>query len=74
MARPGTPGTGNGGSGNNLNTPCSSRGHGGPGIVILSVPTAGYPGSAPGASVSTPPATPGQTVLSYTSSGVYTTN
>jgi len=72
MARPGTPGTGNGGSGNNLYTPSSSRGHGGPGIVILSVPTAGYPGSAPGASVSTPPATPGQTILTFVSSGFYT--
>jgi hypothetical protein len=38
----------------------------------MSVPTPNYSGNAPGASVSTPPAAPGQTVLTYTSSGAYT--
>jgi hypothetical protein len=41
-------------------------------VVILAVPTPYYPGSAPGANVSTPPAAPGITVLTYTSSGTYT--
>jgi hypothetical protein len=41
-------------------------------VVILAVPTPNYPGTAPGASVTTPPAAPGKTVLIYTSSGSYT--
>jgi hypothetical protein len=41
-------------------------------VVILAVPTPAYPGSAPGATVSTPPAAPGMTVLTYNSSGTYT--
>lgn len=45
---------------------------GGSGIVIFAVPTPNYPGSAPGATVTTPPAAPGRTVLTYTSSGTYT--
>jgi hypothetical protein len=40
-------------------------------VVIIAVPTPSYPGSAPGASVSTPPAAPGMTVLTYTTSGTY---
>jgi hypothetical protein len=36
------------------------------------VPTPSYPGSAPGATVTTPPATPGQTIITYNSSGTYT--
>jgi hypothetical protein len=47
-------------------------GGGGSGVVILAVPTPRYPGSAPGATVTTPPAAPGMTVLRYTSSGSYT--
>lgn len=35
------------------------------GVVILAVPTPNYPGSAPGATVTTPPAAPGYTVLTY---------
>jgi hypothetical protein len=45
---------------------------GGSGVVILAVPTPNYPGSAPGATVTTPPSAPGMTVLTYTSSGSYT--
>jgi hypothetical protein len=41
-------------------------------VVILAVPTPNYPGSAPGATVTTPPSAPGMTVLTYTSSGSYT--
>jgi hypothetical protein len=33
--------------------------------------TPNYPGSAPGATVTTPPAAPGQTVLIYNSSGTF---
>jgi hypothetical protein len=36
------------------------------------VPTPKYPGSAPGAAVSNPPAAPGMTVLTYTGPGTYT--
>jgi hypothetical protein len=38
------------------------------GAIILAVPTPYYPGSAPGATVTTPPAAPGMTVLTYTTS------
>jgi hypothetical protein len=34
-------------------------------VVILAMPTPGYPGTAPGAIVTTPPAAPGFTVLTY---------
>jgi hypothetical protein len=47
-------------------------GSGGSGRVILSIPTPKYPGSAPGATVTTPPAAPGKTILTFTSSGTYT--
>jgi hypothetical protein len=36
------------------------------------VPTASYPGSAPGAVVSTPSSAPGKTILTYTNSGSFT--
>jgi hypothetical protein len=36
------------------------------------VPTPSYTGIAPGATVTTPAAAPGKTVLTYTSSGSYT--
>jgi hypothetical protein len=45
---------------------------GGSGVVILAVPTPYYPGSAPGAVVTTPPAAPGKTVLTFNSSGTLT--
>jgi hypothetical protein len=47
-------------------------GLGGSGIVILSVPTPSYPGSAPGATVTTPLAAPGKTIITYNTSGTYT--
>jgi hypothetical protein len=59
---------GGGGGGKAL----GSGGLGGSGVVVLAVPTPNYPGSAPGAVVSTPPAAPGMTVLTYTRSGTYT--
>jgi hypothetical protein len=63
QAPAGPAGTGNGGGMFNL---------GAPGTVILAVPTPGYPGSAPpAATVSTPPAAPGQTVITFTSSSPY---
>ena len=61
--------TGGGGGGGTFQSP---GGGGGSGIVILSIPTPRYPGSAPGATVTTPPAAPGKTILTYTSSGTYT--
>jgi len=60
----GTPGKGGGGGGNAT---------GGSGAVILAIPTPFYPGSAPGATVTTPPAAPGRTVLTFNSSGTFTT-
>lgn len=63
----GTPGTGGGGGGANYGQPgLRIGGSGGPGVVILAVPTPNYPGVAPGAAVSNPPAAPGRTVLTYT--------
>jgi hypothetical protein len=47
-------------------------GTGYPGAVILAIPTPQYPGSAPGATVTTPPAAPGMTVITYASPGTYT--
>ena len=64
----GATNSGSGGGGKAL----GSGGLGGSGVVVLAVPTPNYPGSAPGAVVSTPPAAPGMTVLTYTSSGTYT--
>lgn len=60
---PGTPGKGGGGGGAYYRQNGFS---GGSGVVILAVPTPQYPGSAPGATVSTPPSAPGYTVLTYT--------
>jgi hypothetical protein len=66
----GTVNTG-GGAGSGLGGPAGPA-KGGSGIVILAVPTPNYPGSAPGATVTTPPAAPGKTILTYTSSGTFT--
>jgi hypothetical protein len=61
-----------GGAGATRNSPFNQAGgSGGSGIVIISVPTPSYLGPAPGATVTTPPATPGRTILTYTSSGTY---
>jgi hypothetical protein len=68
-ATAGTAGLGGGGGGGYNGG--SSRG-GGSGTVILAIPTPNYPGSAPGATVTTPPAAPGKTVITFTSSGSYT--
>jgi hypothetical protein len=61
----GTPNTGGGGGANSANL------GGGPGVVILAIPTPQYPGSAPGAVVTTPPAALGMTVLTYPGPGSY---
>ena len=63
----GTAGTGGGGGGGGwITAPYSGAGGaGGSGTVILAIPTPNYPGSAPGAIVTTPPAAPGYTVLTY---------
>ena len=64
---------GGGGGGANFFSSPSIPGAGGSGVVLLAVPNAQYPGvSAPGATVTTPPAAPGRTVLTYTSSGTFT--
>jgi hypothetical protein len=68
----GAGGAGTGGGGGGGTSSPGNGGAGGSGVVILAVPTAGYPGSAPGATVSTPGSAPGMTVLKYTSSGSYT--
>jgi len=68
----GIPGTGGGAGGTGSPSGTATGGTGGDGVVILAVPTPFYPGSAPGAAVTTPPAAPGMTVLTYTSSGSYT--
>jgi hypothetical protein len=61
---PGTPNTGGGGA--------AYGSSGGPGIMILAVPVAKYPGSASGATVScAPPAYPGVKLLSYPGPGSY---
>jgi hypothetical protein len=68
-----TPNTGGGGGGGSYGPAGRTvGGAGGSGVVKLAVPTTYYPGSAPGATVSTPPAAPGYTVLTYNSSGTYT--
>jgi hypothetical protein len=59
----GTNGTGSGGGGG---AGTNTGGNGGYGVIKLAIPNAVYPTvSAPGASVSTPPAAPGLTVLTY---------
>ena len=60
-----------GGGGGWSPSPQNMGGAGYQGIILLAIPTPAYPGSAPGASVSTPPSAPGQTVLTYTTSGTY---
>jgi hypothetical protein len=65
-------GSGGGGGGGNGAGASTSGANGGSGVVILAIPTPSYPGSAVGASVTTPPSAPGMTVLTYTTSGTYT--
>jgi hypothetical protein len=71
----GVNGLGSGGSGGTSgsgNPPARVGLTGGSGTVILAVQNSVYPGSAPGAVVSTPPATPGYTIITYTAPGTYT--
>ena len=72
---PGNPGPssyGYGGSGGGQPSGSGVQGSsGGSGVVILSVPTGLYSGIKTGGVTSTPPAAPGQTVITYTSSGTY---
>ena len=70
VGRSGQPGLGGGGGGSRGSG--GLGGSGGDGVIILAMPTANYPGSAPGATVTTPPAAPGKTVVTFTSSGSYT--
>lgn len=64
---------GGGGAGGSSTTGASAAGYsGGGGVVILSVPTGSYSGVKTGGTTSNPPAAPGQTVITYTSSGNYT--
>jgi hypothetical protein len=69
-----TRGSGGGGSAGRVGAPSGAFGAvpGVGGIVILAIPTSLYPGSAPGATVTTPPAAPGKTVITFTSPGSYT--
>jgi hypothetical protein len=66
--QPGVQNTGGGGGGRGVNAP-PTGGSGGSGIVILSMATAQYPGSAPGANVTTSGA---NTIVTFNSSGTYT--
>ena len=69
-----TPGTGGGGGGSTAGWAAGwpPGGAGGSGIIILAISTPNYPGSAPGATVTTPPSAPGYTVLTWTSPGTFT--
>jgi hypothetical protein len=66
-ATAGTPGTGSGGGGGGtIPAGANVGGAGGPGVVVIAIPTAVYPTvSAPGAVVTTSPLAPGFTVLTY---------
>jgi hypothetical protein len=69
----GSPGVQNTGGGSGAGSAGCNRPSGGSGIVILAVPVAGYPGSAPGATVTcAPPSYPGVKLITYTTSGTYT--
>jgi hypothetical protein len=69
----GAAGTGSGGGGGNggpgFQPGSWYSGAGGGGIVAFAIPTPAYPGSAPGATVTTPGGAPGKTVITFTSSG-----
>jgi hypothetical protein len=55
-----------GGGGGGAGPPAPPGSVGTSGAVIISVPTASFPGFAPGATITTPANTPGQTILTYT--------
>jgi hypothetical protein len=69
VAIAGAAGSGSGGGGGGsgqCSGPRAFGAPGGPGAVIIVVPNAAYPTvSAPGAAVTTPPAAPGMTVLTW---------
>jgi len=61
-----SPGAGRGGPGGGFSAPGANPGaRGTPGVVIVSIPTVNFPGTATGAVITTPPLTPGQTILTY---------
>jgi len=63
----GVSGTANTGGGGGGGGGCAIAGTGGSGVVKLAIPNAAYPTvSAPGATISNPPAAPGMTVITYT--------
>jgi hypothetical protein len=67
---PGTNATGSGGGGG---AGTNTGGPGGSGVIKFAIPNAAYPTvSAPGATVTNPPAAPGQTVLTYTAASPLT--
>jgi hypothetical protein len=61
----GVASNGTGGGGGNSAFPTSLTAPGAPGTVIIVVPTPNFPGVAVGATISTPCAAPGKTVLTY---------
>jgi len=68
----GGPGVGNGGAGGAPVNVSSAGSAGSGGGVFIAILTTQYPGTAPGATVTTPAAAPGYTVLQYPSPGTYT--
>ena len=75
----GTTNTGGGGGGGGYTFPSpgpsyigGNGGAGGSGVVIIAVPTPNYPG-AYGPQATTPPSAPGMTIITFNSSGTYTT-
>jgi hypothetical protein len=69
---PGSPGTGGGGMSASGFPTSGPAGNGAQGTIILAMPTPNYPGSAPGATVTTPPAAPGMTLVLYLSPATFT--
>ena len=68
----GGPGVGNGGAGGAPVNVSSAGSAGSGGGVFIAILTSQYPGTAPGATVTTPAAAPGYTVLQYPAPGTYT--
>jgi hypothetical protein len=62
-----SPGAGRGGPGGGFSAPGANPGaRGTPGTVIIAIPTINFPGTAVGATITTPASAPGQTILTYT--------
>ena len=68
----GGTGIGNGAAGGGPVNASTAGATGNTGSVFIAVLTSQYPGTAPGATVSNPPAAPGYTVLRWTTPGSYT--